>query len=418
MAKVAKTGDYTDLTNKPTIGNGTLTIQTEGTTKGAFTANQTGNTSINITAADLGLSSALKFIGTAGTTEPTAGKYVKIINITSGTTYYVPITTSGTKEEVAANKGDVIILGNKEYVCVTEGTSAASMWDELGDESSFALKTITISAGTGLTGGGSLEANRTISLANNYGDTKNPYGAKAKNTVLAGPDGSAGHTADAVPSFRALVANDLPDNYGDNKNPYASKTAGYVLAAPANANGAPAFRQLQVSDLITSGGGTPALGSVLYGNVDGSQLVALNIGASGKVLKSDGSVPVWGDDYGTAVTLNGVDKNGTTAAIYAPESAITTSTAKRYLVGTSSTTSVATENTHANVYMQNGKLYSNDTEVVTGPTGVTQGTYSAVTVNTSGLVTAGAQVLAVIENGGSTTGLATNGWYFEKDATA
>ena len=55
---------------------------------------------------------------------------------------------------------------------------------------------------------------------------------------------------------------------------------------------------------------------------------------------------------------------------------------------------------------------------MTGPTGVTQGTYSAVTVNTSGLVTAGAQVLAVIENGGSTTGLATNGWYFEKDATA
>ena len=366
------------------------------------------------------MSSALKFIGVAGTTEPTAGKYVKIANITSGTTYYVPITTSGTKEEVAANKGDVIILGSKEYVCVTEGTSAVSMWDELGDESSFALKTVTISAGTGLTGGGSLEANRTISLANNYGDTKNPYGAKAKNTVLAGPDGSEGHTADAVPAFRALVADDLPDNYGDNKNPYASKTAGYVLAAPASADGAPAFRQLQVGDLITrgGGGGTPALGSIFFGDAGGSQLVTLNIGANGKVLKSNGSTPVWGDDYGTAVMLNGVDKNGTTATIYAPESAITTSTAKRYLVGSSSTTSVATENTNANVYMQNGKLYSNDTEVVTGPTGVAAGTYSAVTVNTSGLVTAGAQVLAVIENGGSTTGLATNGWYFEKDAVA
>ena len=88
--------------------------------------------------------------------------------------------------------------------------------------------------------------------------------------------------------------------------------------------------------------------------------------------------------------------------------------------------------------MQNGKLYSNGSEVLTGNqtitlsgdatgsgttsiavtlanSGVTAGTYSAVTVNTKGLVTAGAQVLAVIENGGSTDGLATNGWYFEKD---
>ena len=80
LAKVAKTGAYSDLSGTPTIGNGTLTIQAEGTSKGTFTANQTGNTTVNITAADLGLSSALKFIGVAGTTEPTAGKYVKIAN--------------------------------------------------------------------------------------------------------------------------------------------------------------------------------------------------------------------------------------------------------------------------------------------------------------------------------------------------
>lgn len=48
--------------------------------------------------------------------------------------------------------------------------------------------------------------------------------------------------------------------------------------------------------------------------------------------------------------------------------------------------------------------------------GVTAGTYSAVTVNAKGLVTAGAQVLAVIENGGSTDDIAVGGWYFEKNA--
>ena len=49
--------------------------------------------------------------------------------------------------------------------------------------------------------------NTTISLANGYGDTKNPYGTKTANYVLAGPtSGSA-----AAPSFRALVTADIPD---------------------------------------------------------------------------------------------------------------------------------------------------------------------------------------------------------------
>ena len=41
----------------------------------------------------------------------------------------------------------------------------------------------------------------------------------------------------------------LADNYGDTKNPYASKTARYVLAAPASANGVPTFRALTNADV-------------------------------------------------------------------------------------------------------------------------------------------------------------------------
>lgn len=47
---------------------------------------------------------------------------------------------------------------------------------------------------------------RTISLANAYGDTKNPYGTKTANYVLAGPASGAA----AAPTFRALVAADIP----------------------------------------------------------------------------------------------------------------------------------------------------------------------------------------------------------------
>ena len=52
LHKVAKTGSYNDLNNKPTIptvNNGQLTVQKNGTTVATFTANQSGNTTANIT---------------------------------------------------------------------------------------------------------------------------------------------------------------------------------------------------------------------------------------------------------------------------------------------------------------------------------------------------------------------------------
>lgn len=39
---------WDDITGKPTIGNGTITIQQNGTKKGSFTVNQEGNTIINL----------------------------------------------------------------------------------------------------------------------------------------------------------------------------------------------------------------------------------------------------------------------------------------------------------------------------------------------------------------------------------
>lgn len=51
LATVATSGSYNDLINKPTIpsvGNGTLTIQKNGTSAGTFTANATTDKTINI----------------------------------------------------------------------------------------------------------------------------------------------------------------------------------------------------------------------------------------------------------------------------------------------------------------------------------------------------------------------------------
>lgn len=64
---------------------------------------------------------------------------------------------------------------------------------------------------------------RTISLADGYGDTKNPYAAKAANTVLAGPVSGA----DAVPTFRVLTVDDISDISDD----YLAKSGGTMSGA-------------------------------------------------------------------------------------------------------------------------------------------------------------------------------------------
>ena len=147
---------------KNDIGTGILTIKTEGTSKGTFNANQTTNSEINITASDLGLSGAMKFLGISTTA------------ITDGSTTN-PITIDS--KSVTAVAGNVVLYGSKEFVWT------GSLWEELGDEGSHALKSITITGTGALSGGGSLEANRTIthntttrtnttSTANpNYGET-------------------------------------------------------------------------------------------------------------------------------------------------------------------------------------------------------------------------------------------------------
>lgn len=58
LSIVAVTGNYTDLSNKPTIGNGNTTITVNNTSVGTITANQTSNNSITIsvptTASEIG----------------------------------------------------------------------------------------------------------------------------------------------------------------------------------------------------------------------------------------------------------------------------------------------------------------------------------------------------------------------------
>ena len=92
-----------------------------------------GSSAVSITAADLGLSNALHFIGVKDLLPPDYELYTN---------------------------GDVILVDSKEYVYND------NEWIELGDGDSHAFNSITISAGEGLIGGGDLTSDRIISHGN------------------------------------------------------------------------------------------------------------------------------------------------------------------------------------------------------------------------------------------------------------
>lgn len=110
-----------------------------------------GSNPVTITAANLGLSQALKFVGS--TPDIMTDKQT---TLPSG----ISITTPSIGDVVLSNgNGEFVWLGNN--------------WEELGSENSYALKTVQIvtDANSGLKGGSSLAGN--ITLSTNFGSASN-----------------------------------------------------------------------------------------------------------------------------------------------------------------------------------------------------------------------------------------------------
>lgn len=119
--------------------------------------------------------------------------------------------------------GDTIVSDGTNWIVIPSG-----------DEPSGTVT--SVATGSGLTGG-PITSSGTISLDTAYGDTVNPYGAKDANKVLAGPtSGSA-----AAPSFRALVADDIPDLSATYQAKGNYKTTQTAVTDPSVANNATAL---------------------------------------------------------------------------------------------------------------------------------------------------------------------------------
>ena len=176
LHKVAKTGSYNDLLNKPTIpsapNNGVLTIQKNGTTIATFGANQSDNKTANITV-PVKVSELTNDSGYTSNTGTVLSVAIKMNGSTKGT-----VTTSGTIDlgtvitDVSSKLDKVTFEYNKELSCSYNGKVC------LGKFSMYDTNlTIEITSTTNTTFSGTLVI-ATQNINNSHGGTykANVYG--------------------------------------------------------------------------------------------------------------------------------------------------------------------------------------------------------------------------------------------------
>ena len=217
------------------------------------------------------LSSAIKYRGITTTA------------LTDGATTN-PIIIDG--ESFTASLGDEVIYGGKEFLFT------GGKWQQLGDEESWALKTISIT-GTGyLTGGGTLEANRTIDIASSV-KTNIENGATAYGW---GNHASAGYLTGITSS---MVTNALGYTPLD-----ASALIGYATETWVQANYLALSGGTLTGDLRLKTGGNNYGSTLRFGDGDYAYLAEdeddhMSIYASKGITFSTGSS--YGITYGNGV---------------------------------------------------------------------------------------------------------------------
>jgi hypothetical protein len=111
-----------------------------------------------------------------------------------------------------------------------------------------------------------------ISLASGYGDTQNPYASKTANHILAAPNGTAG-----VPTFRAMVATDVPTLNQSTTGNAATVTTNANLTGPVTSIGnATAIANGAISNAMLANGAVANLSGTNTGdNATNSQYSGL-----------------------------------------------------------------------------------------------------------------------------------------------
>lgn len=172
LATVATSGSYNDLSNKPTIGNATLTIQRNGTNVQTFTANATSNKTANITVptktSDLTNDSG--FLTSTNYATSTTGGVVKVgsgLEITNGVLSatgggtadavewdnvlnkptFATVATSGSYNDLS-NKPTIPTVNDATLTITQNGTSVGTFTANASSNKTIALTDTTYSNAT------------------------------------------------------------------------------------------------------------------------------------------------------------------------------------------------------------------------------------------------------------------------------
>ena len=228
-------------------GNGTNVVMNTIQVADVPTLNQnTTGTAANVTGVV-----AVANGGTGLSTTPANGE----LDIGNGTGFTRAILTAGSGVTITNASGSITINATGSGGTVT-GVTATSP--------------VASSGGTA----------PVISLSANYGDTLNPYASKTANYVLAAPNGAAG-----VPTFRAVVAADIP-----TLNQNTTGTAAGLSATLAIASGGTG--QTTASAAFNALSPITTTGDLILGD-GANSATRLAIGANGYLLSSNGTTASW-----------------------------------------------------------------------------------------------------------------------------
>ena len=254
-----------------------------------------------------------------------------------------------------------------------------------------------------------------ISLASGYGDTQNPYASKTANHILAAPNGTAG-----VPTFRAMVASDVPTLNQSTTGNAATVTTNANLTGPVTSTGnATAIANGAISNAMLANGAVANLSGTNTGdNATNSQYSSLvsNATHTGDA-EGNFALTVKGINNTILSNLNtGILKNTTGTGVPSIAVAADFPILNQNTTGTAGST--ATLATARTISMNGDVAYTSPAfdgsanvlgTATLASIGVA-GTYTKVTTDAKGRVTVGANITAgdVPTLNQNTTGTAAN----------